>query len=95
MLSSSSSPPLRTPSVPVSKMRQAPLVELLDLFVISVIKEALLTLTDVDSEKEEALHESAFTNYWSLHPLLGSKEKLRKRTSVLQKFAIVESEKLL
>lgn len=86
---------LFTSSVSISQITQAPMVDLLDLFVSSVIKNVLFILTDLGPKKENPLHERAVTNHRILFSLPWSGGKIEKLASVIQKYIIVESKKSL
>lgn len=71
------------------------MVKLLDSFVSTLIKDALLTLTDMNPEKEEAPYDRAVMIQWSLLLLPRSNEKLEIQVFVVRKLTIMESRKLL
>lgn len=95
MRTSSSSLPLCTSSVPVTRTAQVPVVELLAPFLSSVIKGVFLILTDMDPGKKEVFYKRAVLIDRSLLSIPRSKEKLGKQTPVAQKYIIVGSKKFL
>lgn len=92
-----SSAPSTIPCTPstATKKTQVPIVEVLDSFITSVVKDVVLTLTDMDPENEDALEKRAENIHRALLSIPGSKDKLQKRNSVARKYIIEESRKLI